>query len=382
MPPFEFDFGKQTGRAFRQSFQAAQEHQQEAKRQRALQRLRQRRLEQKVQLARERMNRRDERAREGTIEVDRSEAPFLPGEGTVRMDAGTVARQRRRQQQSFWEKLQMLKQPKQPGTIEVQRENVESLPGEGPARVDPNTMIRHGAGGSGGSQGGSGSSQGGGTASLPDTPESAQEEIDRLVEQEQKAAEAGVRSDSLASIQDRIGRLKQHRDSLRGGDPRPAPVQPDTTQPDTAQFGVTELYRRLQGDMSRTDTTAAADSTRSLRSTPTSSTDTSTTRGPGRSPGHVSPQKLGMKTSGGNPGGGGGTPSSGGTRLRDMGGQPRSTEKLTDEATSLVMEQGPGVVKRRLDSLLEKGRIDRSTRDSVHARALGELMRARQEMRQ
>ena len=89
-----------------------------------------------------------------------------------------------------------------------------------------------------------------------------------------------------------------------------------------------------------------------------------------------------MKTSGGNPGGGGGTPSSGGARLRDLGGQPRSTEKLTDEATSLVMEQGPGVVKRRLDSLLEKGRIDRSTRDSVHARALGELMRARRQMAQ
>ena len=374
MPPF--NFGKQFGRSFRQSFQAAQDRQQQRKRQRAMQRFRQKRLEHLAEKARKNRQLQRELAREGTIEVNRGNVGFLPGEGTVRMDAGTVARQRRRQQQSFWEKLQMLKQPKQPGTIEVQRENVERLPGEGPARVNPNTMLRHG-GGTGGSQGGaqggtqgSSGSQGGGTASLPDTPEAAQEEIDRLVQQEQQAVEAGVSSDSLASIQDRIGRLKQHRDSLRGGDPQPAPAQPDTMQ-----SGVMELRRRAQGDTSRADTT------RSLRSTPTSSTDTSTTRGPGRTPGYVSPETLGMSTSGGNPGGGGGTPSSGGTRLRDLGGQPRSTEVLVDQAKSLVMDQGPDVVKRRLDELVDQGRIDRSTRDSVHARALGELMRARQEMR-
>ena len=322
MPPF--DFGKQTGRAFRQSFQAAQDRQQQRKRQRAMQRFRQKRLEHLAEKARKQRQLQRELAREGTIEVDRGNVGFLPGGGTVRMDAGTVARQRRRQQQSFWDTIQMLQQAKQPGTIEVQRENVESLPGEGPARVDPNTMIRHGAGGSGGSQGGaqggSGGSQGGGTASLPDTPEGAQEEIDRLVAQEQQAAEAGVSNDSLASIQDRIGRLKQHRDSLRGGDPRPAPAQPDTSR---------------------------ADTTRSLRSTPTSSTD-----------------------------------STAAPRLRDLGGQPRSPEVLVDEAKSLVMEQGPDVVKRRLDELVEQGRIDPSTRDSVRARAQLELIRARQEMQQ
>ena len=379
MPPF--DFGKQTGRAFQQSFQAAQDRQQQRERQRALQRFRQKRLEHLAEKARKQRQLQRELAREGTIEVNRGDVGFLPGEGTVRMDAGTVARQRRRQQQSTWDMIQSLQQAEQSGngTIEVQRENVESLPGEGPARVNPNTMIRHGGtgGSQSGAQGGSGGSQGGGTASLPDGVEGTQEEIDRLVGQEQKALDAGVSNDSLASIQDRISRLKQHRDSLRGGAPRPAPAQPDTTQP-----GMLGLHLRARGDTSRTDTTAAADSTRSLRSTPTSSTDTSTIRGPGRSPGHVSPQKLGMKTSGGNPGGGGGSPSSGGARLRDLGGQPRSTEKLTEEATSLVMEQGSGVVKRRLDSLLEKGRIDRSTRDSVHARALGELMRARWEMGQ
>jgi len=138
-----------------------------------------------------------------------------------------------------------------------------------------------------------------------------------------------------------------------------------------------ELRRRMQGDTTRADTT------RSLRSTPTSSMDTtaaadSTTRGVGRSPGHVSPQELGMKTSGGNPGGGGGTPSHGGTRLRYMGGQPRSPEVLVDEAKSLVTEQGPKVVTRRLNSLLQKGRIDRATRDSVHTRAIAEWMRVRQ----
>lgn len=327
MPPF--DFGKQTGRAFRQSFQAAQDRQQQRKRQRAMQRFRQKRLEHLAekarknrQLQRDRMNRGDERARQGTIEVNRGNVGFLPGEGTVRMDAGTVARQRRRQQQSFWETIQMLQQPEQSGngTIEVQRENVERLPGEGPARVNPNTMMRHGTGGSGGAQGGSGGSQGGGTASLPETPEGAQEEIDRLVEHEQQAAEAGVSSDSVASIQDRIGRLKQHRDSLRGGDPQPAPAQPDTSR---------------------------ADTTRSLRSTPTSSTD-----------------------------------STAAPRLRDLGGQPRSSEVLVDEAKSLVMEQGPDVVKRRLDELVEQGRIDPSTRDSVRARAQLELIRARQEMQQ
>jgi hypothetical protein len=181
------------------------------------------------------------------------------------------------------------------------------------------------------------------------------------VEQEQQAAEAGVSSDSLAETQSRILQLKKHRDSLRGGDPQPAPVQPDTSRADTT--------RSLRSTPSRTsDTTAAADST--------------TTRGVGRSPGHVPPQELGMKTGGGNPGGGGGTPSSGGTRLRYMGGQPRSTEVLVDQAKSLVMEQGPDVVRRRLDSLLEKGRIDRATRDSVRMEALNELARARQEMQQ
>ena len=357
MPPF--DFGKQTGRAFQQSFQAAQDRKQKAKRQRALQRFRQKRLEQNARLARERMNRRDERAREGTIEVDRS-VPWLPGnEGKVRVDAGTAARQRRRTQKMTM--MQMRELLQQPETIEVQRQNVPQLPGEGPARVDPNTMIRH-SGGSGGVQGGSGGSQGGGAASLPDSHEATQEEIDRLVEQEQKALEAGVSSDSLAETQRRILQLKKHRDSLRGGDPRLAPAQPDTTQP-----GMMELRTSAQGDTSRTDTTAAADST--------------TTQSPGRTPQTSVPSGLGADRRDA-PGGGGGThPSAADPRLR-YGGQPGSTELLVEEAKGLALEQGPDVVRRRLDSLLEKGRIDRSTRDSVHARALGELMRVQREMGQ
>lgn len=338
MPPF--DFGKQTGRAFQQSFQAAQERQQQAKRQRAMQRLRKRRLQQNAQLARERMNRRDQRAREGTIEVDRGEVGFLPGDGTVRMDAGTVARQRRRQQQSTWDMIQSLQQAEQPrnGNMEVQRQNVPQLPGTGPAMVDPDTLIRHGAGGSGGAQGGSGGSQEG-TASLPDSPEAAQEEIDRLVEQNQRAHDAGVSSDSLAETQSRILQLKKHRDSLRGGDPRAAPAQPDTN---------------ATADTSRADTTAAA--------------DTTTTRGLLGQP----PRRDRDDAPGG---GGAATPTPADTRLKPMGGQPREEEMLNQQAKDLAAEQGPRAVRRRLDELVEQGRIDRMTR----ARVLLDLIRPQQQ---
>jgi len=340
MPPF--DFGKQFGRAFRQGFQAAQERQQQAKRQRALQRYRQKRLEHLAEKARKNRQLQRDKMNQGTIEVGRGNVGFLPGEGTVRMSANNFGRYRLRE-------LQLRQQPKQPG-IEVQRENVPQLPGTGPARVNPNTMLRHN-GGSGGAQGGSGGSQGGGTASLPETPEAAQKQIDRLVELEQRAAEGGVNGDSLARMQSKILRLKQHRDSLRGGDPQPAPAQPDTN--------------------------AAADTTRSLRSTPTSSTDTTaaadTTRGVGRSPGYVAPQELGMKTSGGNPGGGGGTPSSGGARLNpDLMGSAdlnaRNTESLVEDAMTVVWNRGPAEAERRLDGLVNQGYLDASKRDSVWSR--------------
>jgi len=334
MPPF--DFGKQTGRSFTSTFNQAQDRQQQAKRQRALQRLRQKRLEHLSEKARKNRQLQRELAREGTIEVNRGDVGFLPGEGTVRMDAGTVARQRRRQQQSFWDTIQMLQQARQPGTIEVQRQNVPQLPGEGPAQVNPNTMIRHGTGGSGGAQGGSGGGQGGGTASLPDSPEGAQKEIDRLVDQAQQAHDAGVSSDSLASVQDRILELKKHRDSLRGGDPRPAPAQPDTN--------------------------AAADTTRA-----------DTTRSLGRSPGHVPPQELGMKTSGGNPGGGGAGPTTSLARLNpDLLGSAdlneRSTESLAEDAMTVVWNRSPAEAERRLDGLVNQGYLDASKRDSVWSR--------------
>jgi hypothetical protein len=119
-------------------------------------------------------------------------------------------------------------------------------------------------------------------------------------------------------------------------------------------------------DSTRTDSTAApADTT----APDTTVSDTTTTRGLGRTPGHVAPQELGMKTSGGNPGGGLSKPSSGGTRLRNMGGQPRSIEKLMSEAESLVAELGPQVVRRRLTQLVERGRVDRQTAQTVRRRA-------------
>jgi len=345
MPPF--DFGKQTGRSFTSTFNQAQDRQQQRKRQRALQRFRQNRLEHLAEKARKNRQLQRDLAREGTIEVDRSDVGFLPGEGTVRMDAGTVARQRRRQQKMTFMQIRELLKPSN-GNMEVQRENVPQLPGTGPAMVNPNTMIRHSAGGSqGGSQGSSGG-QSAGTASLPDTPEGAQEEIDRLVGQAQKAHEDGVSSDSLASVQGRILELKKHRDSLRGGDPRAAPAQPDTN---------------AAADTSRADTTAAADSTM--------------TRSPGRSPGHVPPQELGM-TTGGVGGGGGAEPTPADTRLRDLGGQPRSYEMLTQQAKDLAGEQGKRAVRQRLDDLVEQGRIDRATR----ARVLLDLIRPQQEMGQ
>jgi len=120
-------------------------------------------------------------------------------------------------------------------------------------------------------------------------------------------------------------------------------------------------------DSTRTDsTTAPPDSTAPADTT---APDTTTTRGLGRTPSHVAPQELGMKTSGGNPGGGLSKPSSGGTRLRNMGGQPRSIEKLMSEAESLVAELGPQVVRRRLTQLVERGRVDRQTAQTVRRHA-------------
>jgi len=106
MPPF--NFGQVTGQAFQQSFQAAQDRQQQAKRQRALQRLRKRRLEQnarRIAQQREQARKRrqqdqsqfeakqeaaERRFKARTTEVPRSEVG-LSGEGTVRMNAETVA---------------------------------------------------------------------------------------------------------------------------------------------------------------------------------------------------------------------------------------------------------------------------------------------------
>ena len=67
-----------------------------------------------------------------------------------------------------------------------------------------------------------------------------------------------------------------------------------------------------------------------------------------------------MKTSGGNPGGGGGVPSSGGARLNpDLMGSAdldaRSIESLVDAALTVAWERSPQEVERRLDALTEEG---------------------------
>jgi len=123
----------------------------------------------------------------------------------------------------------------------------------------------------------------------------------------------------------------------------------DTTRADTTGTGPTPS----------TDTTAAADST--------------ATRGPGRTPGHVAPRELGTGTTGGNPGGGGGTPSGGGVLLNPdyMGSADlteRSTDSLVKDAIAVVWNKGPKEAERRLNGLVNQGYLDAATRDSVQSR--------------
>jgi hypothetical protein len=87
-------------------------------------------------------------------------------------------------------------------------------------------------------------------------------------------------------------------------------------------------------------------------------------------------------TTGGGGGGGNANPSSGGTRLRTMGGQPRGMDLLTEQAKSLVLDVGPQEVRRRLEGLVQAGRIDPATRDSVILRVVNELARVQQQMGQ
>ena len=80
-----------------------------------------------------------------------------------------------------------------------------------------------------------------------------------------------------------------------------------------------------------------------------------------------------MKTSGGNPGGGGGVPSSGGARLNpDLMGSAdlnaRSTESLVDDALTVVWNRGPGEAERRLDGLVNQGHLDAQTARMVRRR--------------
>ena len=186
-----------------------------------------------------------------------------------------------------------------------------------------------------------GGQTGGDGVDLPATIEETERMIEQRIQDEQQASDRGATSGELRSIQHDIRLLKQHRDSLR--------QRTDTT---------------------RTDSTAApADTT----APDTTVSDTTTTRGLGRSPGHVSPEELGMKTSGGNPGGGGGVPSSGGARLNaDLMGSgdvgARSIESLVDDALTVVWNRGPGEAERRLDGLVNQGHLDAQTARTVRRR--------------
>ena len=192
-----------------------------------------------------------------------------------------------------------------------------------------------------------GGQAGGDGVDLPATIEETERMIEQRIQDEQQASDRGATSDELRSIQDDIRLLKQHRDSLR-----------------------------QRTDSTRTDSTAApADTSRAGRTAPadTTASDTTTTRGLGRSPRHVSPEELGMKTSGGNPGGGGGKPSSGGARLNaDLMGSgdvgARSTESLVDDALTVVWNRGPREAERRLDGLVNQGHLDAQTARTVRRR--------------
>lgn len=177
---------------------------------------------------------------------------------------------------------------------------------------------------------------------LPATIEETERMIEERIQDEQQTSDRGATSDELRSIQDDIRLPKQHRDSLR-----------------------------QRTDSTRTDSTAAPPD--STAPADTTAPDTTTTRGLGRSPGHVAPQELGMKTSGGNPGGGGGVPSSGGARLNaDLMGSgdvgARSIESLVDDALTVVWNRGRREAERRLDGLVNQGHLDAQTARTVRRR--------------
>ena len=202
-----------------------------------------------------------------------------------------------------------------------------------------------------------GGQTGGDGVDLPGTIQETERMIEQRIQDEQQASNRGATSDDLRSIQDDIRLLKQHRDSLR--------QRTDSTRTDSTA---------APADTSRAGRTAPADTT----APDTTVSDTTTTRGLGRSPGHVSPEELGMKTSGGNPGGGGGVPSSGGARLNaDLMGSgdvgARSTESLVDDALTVVWNRGPEEAERRLDGLVNQGQLDAQTARTVRRRM--ELMR-------
>jgi len=88
-----------------------------------------------------------------------------------------------------------------------------------------------------------------------------------------------------------------------------------------------------------------------------------------------------MKTSGGNPGGGGGVPSSGGARLNpDLIGSAdldaRSNESLVDAALTVAWERSPTEAERRLRELVERDRLSPEKRDVV----IDRMRREREQM--
>jgi hypothetical protein len=203
------------------------------------------------------------------------------------------------------------------------------------------------------------SSAPGGDGSFPSSVNATEQRIGELVEKEQAALDAGATNEELRGIQEKITQLKRHHHHLRRRESR------DTTRTDTTRSDSTRTDsmaapagRTAPADPSRADTTAP---------------DTTATRGLGRTPGHVAPQELGMKTSGGNPGGGGGVPSSGGARLNaDLMGSgdvgARSTESLVDDALTVARNRGPAEAERRLDGLVNQGHLDVQTARAVRRR--------------
>lgn len=178
-----------------------------------------------------------------------------------------------------------------------------------------------------------------GELALPSSIEETEQKLQSLIDEEQTGLEAGATNEELRDLQEKIVRLKRHRDILRH-------------------------RRESQSEGSDTE----ADSTSAPADTSATQSDTTgaQTRGPGRTPGYVPPQELGM-TTGGVGGGGNAEPSEGLMQLRggSTGLDGASNEVIVDRAMTVAVQRSSDEARRRLRRLRDEGSLSVGTHQDV-----------------